>query len=98
MDTISKIDLSGGAGPKYRVLAGSIERAIHEGNLAPGDKMPTVRDLAFSLNITPGTVARAYQRLTEAGKLIAHVGRGTFVAGREAPAAPAEPPVIRPLP
>ena len=53
---------------------------IADGTLLPGEKLPPVRDLAWRLQITPGTVARAYTILTDAGLLEAGVGRGTFVA------------------
>lgn len=81
MDTISPDDISGFDGPKYRAVATSIRRAIHAGTMGPGDKLPPVRDLAWTLKITPGTVARAYTLLTDEGVLEAEVGRGTFVAG-----------------
>lgn len=65
---------------KYRALVDSITKGIAEGALEPGQKLPPVRDLAFRLNITPGTVARAYSILVEDGALVAGVGRGTYVA------------------
>jgi len=43
--------------------------------------MPPVRDLAWSLGITPGTVARAYKMAAEEGLVDTVVGRGTFVSG-----------------
>ncbi len=49
--------------------------------LKPGAKLPPVRELAYQLGITPGTVARAYQLATEEGLLEATVGKGTFVRG-----------------
>ena len=58
--------------------------------------MPPVRDLAWALKVTPGTVARAYQIATQEGLLQATVGRGTFVAARVPRLGPAEPsPVER---
>ncbi|MHC0052819.1 aminotransferase-like domain-containing protein [Actibacterium sp. D379-3] len=98
MDTILDVDLSDVDGPKYLALAEAIRSAIRAGRLAPGDKMPPVRDLAWQMKVTPGTVARAYQRLTDAGKLRAHVGRGTFVAEAEATPPAVLPVEIRPLP
>lgn len=80
MNTILNIDLSQGDTPKYQALSEAISGAVARGALAPGEKMPPVRELAWQLKVTPGTVARAYQRLTDAGVLNAHVGRGTFVA------------------
>ncbi len=79
MDTIStRFEATGG--PKYRAVAGAIRSAIDDGDLVAGAKLPPVRDLAWTLGITPGTVARAYTILTDEGALIAEVGRGTFVA------------------
>jgi DNA-binding transcriptional MocR family regulator len=70
------------AGPKYKRVADTIHSAIRSGDLRAGDKLPPVRELAWSLGITPGTVARAYTLLTHAGHVVAEVGRGTFVAER----------------
>lgn len=86
MDTISQ-RYDAQAGPKYQAVAGAIRRAIAEGAMGPGERLPPVRELAWSLALTPGTVARAYTVLTDEGALLAEVGRGTFVA--EARAAPA---------
>jgi len=74
------LDISNATGPKYRALAAAVEQAIEAKELKPNDKMPTVRDLAWQLKVTPGTVARAYQRLTDKGVLHARVGSGTFVS------------------
>jgi DNA-binding transcriptional MocR family regulator len=80
MNTIWFPDLSMASGPKYRALTKSIREAIVAGHLASGERLPPVRDLAWELKITPGTVARAYRWLVEDGVLQAAVGRGTFVA------------------
>lgn len=50
------------------------------GSLAPGDPVPSVRDLARQLRVNPATVARAYQRLTEAGVFAVRRGEGTYIA------------------
>ncbi|WP_425100538.1 PLP-dependent aminotransferase family protein [Tropicibacter sp. S64] len=87
MDTIlNRCDLNGG-GPKYRAVTLAIRDAIAAEDLGQGDRLPPVRDLAWKLGITPGTVARAYSILTDEGVLTAEVGRGTFVAGPIAPVA-----------
>jgi DNA-binding transcriptional MocR family regulator len=57
-----------------------IRDAVSGGALTQGTRLPPVRDLAWQLKITPGTVARAYTILTDEGLLNAEVGRGTFVA------------------
>lgn len=67
-------------GPKYKALAEAIRTAISDSTLKVQQKLPPVRDLAWDLKITPGTVARAYTLLTDEGVLEAAVGRGTFVA------------------
>ncbi len=80
MGTNWQPDLSSSAGPKYKALMQAIRAGIGDQSLTPGDKLPPVRDLAWRLGITPGTVARAYSGLTDDGTLVAEVGRGTFVA------------------
>jgi DNA-binding transcriptional MocR family regulator len=67
-------------GPKYLALSRALREAIRDGRLVPGAQLPTVRDLAWELKVTPGTVSRAYQIATQEGLLAATVGRGTFVA------------------
>ena len=81
MDTIWRPDLGQG-GPKYLALAQELRSAIRSGTLAEGAKLPPVRDLAWDIKVTPGTVARAYQIVTHEGLLQATVGRGTFVAAQ----------------
>ena len=73
-------DLSIYDGPKYLALTRSLREAIRRGELEEGTRLPPVRDLAWRLGMTPGTVARAYQIATQEGLLEAAVGRGTFVA------------------
>lgn len=85
MGTIWTPDLGGKAGPKYQRVADTIRSAVAEGHLRVGSKLPPVRELAYQLKITPGTVARAYTILTDEGVLQAEVGRGTFVADRQTP-------------
>ena len=87
MDTILRDRLDGGDGPKYRRIVEGIEAAIGAGELTPGDKLPPVRELAWTLGVTPGTVARAFTILGDAGWVTSEVGRGTFVATRRPGAA-----------
>lgn len=79
---------------KYKALAQAIREGIVSKQLSPGEKLPPVRDLAYKIGVTPGTVARAYALLTDEGRLVAGVGRGTFVAEVEA----RSPPPIQDLP
>ncbi|MEF3047776.1 aminotransferase-like domain-containing protein [Pseudotabrizicola sp. L79] len=75
-------DLSSAEGPKYLALMRALREAIRSGELAEGAQLPTVRELAWQMKVTPGTVARAYSLATQEGLLAATVGRGTFVASR----------------
>ncbi len=93
-DTIWRPDMSGAGKSKYKTLAQAIRDGIAAGDLAAGSKLPTVRDLAYRVGVTPGTVARAYGLLTDEGRLIAEVGRGTFVAGSARKERPLETPLI----
>ena len=67
--------------PAYRWLARRLTAAIEAGELAPGDRLPTHRDLAWKLGLSVQTVSRAYEELTRAGVIAGEVGRGTFVRG-----------------
>ncbi|MDP5216329.1 PLP-dependent aminotransferase family protein [Ruegeria sp. 2205SS24-7] len=80
MGTIWPDTLPREKGPKYKLVADTIRKSIEDKVLQPGAKLPPVRELAYQLSITPGTVARAYTILTDEGLLQAEVGRGTFVA------------------
>lgn len=81
-DTIWQPDLSpnGKTRAKYDRLAQAIRDGITDGQLATGAQLPPVRDLAYRVGVTPGTVARAYRILIDEKRLVAGVGRGTFVA------------------
>lgn len=52
---------------------------IESGELAPGDSLPTVRELADQLKVNFNTVARAYRVLDLEGWIVTRQGRGTFV-------------------
>ena len=62
-------------------LARSIEEAVRDGRLEPGDALPTVRGLAHARGLSPTTVASAYRTLRQRGLLVAEGRRGTRVSG-----------------
>lgn len=68
------------AAPIWRQIEEGMRRMISLGTLEPGALVPSVRELAQQLRVNPNTVARAYQRLTDAGVFAVRRGEGTFVA------------------
>lgn len=63
-------------------IAASIESGVRGAALAPGARLPTVRELARRLRVSPTTVAAAYQRLRLRGLLAGQGRRGTRVTHR----------------
>ncbi|MBR4223254.1 MAG: GntR family transcriptional regulator [Oscillospiraceae bacterium] len=60
----------------YTKIAGLAARQI----LSPGDKIPSVRELAKDLGVNPNTVSKAYLMLERDGLIYSVPGRGTFLA------------------
>ena len=52
---------------------------VAQGALAPGTRLPTVRQLATDLGLAANTVARAYRELEADGVVATYGRRGTFV-------------------
>src|ERR1700743_2138305 len=63
----------------------SLKARIDSRALAPGARLPSVRDLASTLNVSKSTVVEAYDRLVAEGAVVARRGSGFFVAGRTRP-------------
>ncbi len=72
----------------YEQVVAQVQEAVATGQLATGDRLPTVRQLADALDVAPGTVARAYAELERRGAVVTEGTRGTRVAPR-APVVPA---------
>ena len=68
--------------PIYLQLARVFQRRIEIGALKPGERLPTVRDLAVQARVNRNTAAKAIQHLEAEGWVRTHVGRGTFVDER----------------
>lgn len=68
--------------PKYLALADAINQAVSSGELRPGHRLPPQRQLADVLNVTTGTITRAYAEAERRGLLEARVGSGTYVRQR----------------
>lgn len=74
-----RIEASSGV-PIYRQIVGQIRTAVARGQLLPGEKLPTVREMSRILLVNPNTVARSYRDLEREGILVTRHGLGVFVA------------------
>ena len=66
--------------PIYRQLAAQIREGVARGQLQPGEKLPSVRELSRTLVVNPNTIARVYTELERDGVLHTRQGLGVFVA------------------
>ena len=66
--------------PPFEQLRAQLALMVSSGRLRPGSRVPTVRGLADTLQLSNGTVARAYRELEVQGVLIGRGRRGTFVS------------------
>ena len=67
------------ARPIYSQIIDGFREQISEGILKPGEKLPSVRDLAAELAINPNTIQRAYRELELQGWIATVPGKGCFV-------------------
>ena len=65
--------------PIYQQIVDEMSADIRGGHLPHGEKLPTVQEMADSLNVARGTVKRAYDELERQGLIEKIQGRGTFV-------------------
>ena len=64
----------------YLKIVEALRRRIYSGELKPGSRLPSIRQMSIEWNCAPGTVQRAYRRLTELGLVSSQVGQGSRVA------------------
>lgn len=69
----------GAESPPYDQIRMQIAGMIVDGDLKPGQKLPTVRQLAADLGLAVNTVARSYRELESDGVISTQGRRGTFV-------------------
>ncbi|MEO3386765.1 PLP-dependent aminotransferase family protein [Mesorhizobium sp. CAU 1741] len=81
--TIWRPDAASIRRPAYLSLADQIARAIHDGRLNDGTRLPTHRGMADDLGLSVQTVSRAYEELIRRGLVAGEIGRGTFVQTRK---------------
>ena len=72
--------------PFYEQVKAELRRLVVTGVLPPGEKLPSVRDLAGQLAINPNTIQRAYRELEQEGYICSVPGRGSFVRQGDAAA------------
>ena len=73
-----QIDRQSGV-PTYLQIAVQIKNLIAVGRLQPGERLPTIRQLAVDLGVNVNTVAHAYKGLNGEGVISTRPGRGSFV-------------------
>jgi GntR family transcriptional regulator len=66
--------------PIYEQIIEKIKENIIKGILKPGDKLPSVRELASLITINPNTISKAYNELERMNAIEVIRGKGTFVA------------------
>ena len=71
--------------PIYIQIMDNIRGQITAGILQPGDKLPSVRELAQQMSINPNTIQRAYREMEAEGLIQTIPGKGCFVCGAESP-------------
>jgi GntR family transcriptional regulator len=80
MPAVLTVDPRSGV-PIYVQIIEQVKRSVALGVLAPGEQLPTVKQLALDLTVNPNTVAKAYRELERDHVIETAVGRGSFVLG-----------------
>jgi GntR family transcriptional regulator len=81
--------------PPYLQIVRQVEHAVRLGLLRPGDRLPTVKEIAGELAVNPNTVLKAYRELDHRGLTEGKVGQGTFITSSVSAVAPAERKLLR---
>ena len=76
------------ARPIYSQIVEGFAQQIRCGILPPGEKLPSVRELAAELTINPNTIQRAYRELEAMGLIATVPGKGCFVCAQADPSHP----------
>ena len=72
--------------PIYRQLATQVQLAILSGDLKPGERLPSTRELARRFSIHPNTVSAGYRQLARDGWVEYRHGSGVYIQSEVAPA------------
>jgi GntR family transcriptional regulator len=74
--------------PLYLQIADRVRREVALGALLPGQRLPTIRELALLAKVNRNTAARAVQLLESEGLVRTRVGQGTFLEASRGPIDP----------
>jgi len=84
--------------PIFRQISDGLRRAILDGRLRPGQRIPSTRSLATDLGVSRLPVLSAYEQLLHEGYLVGRTGSGTFVSKSIPDDLLRTPAVARPAP
>ncbi len=79
----------------YRQLTNQVRQALRLGILAPGDQLPTVREVVVQIAVNPNTVLKAYRELEREGLAQGRPGQGTFILRSLTSGSPADQERLR---
>lgn len=69
--------------PIYIQLVDNLKKYIISGKVLPGDKLPSVRDLALMIKVNPNTIQRALSELEEIGLIYTERTNGKYVTNNK---------------
>ncbi|WP_404449564.1 GntR family transcriptional regulator [Sutcliffiella horikoshii] len=69
--------------PIYLQIIDRISKEIVRGELKPGDKLPSVREMAIQSGVNPNTIQRTYSEMERMEIVVTKRGQGTFVTEDE---------------
>ena len=71
--------------PIYEQVQEDLRQLVFSGALPPGERLPSVRELAGQLAINPNTIQRAYRELEQEGTIVSVPGKGSFACEQRGP-------------
>jgi GntR family transcriptional regulator len=84
-----------GGVPPYLQLVQQVKQALRLGWLEPGDKLPTVHEVAAGAAVNSNTVLKAYKELEREGLATGRPGQGTFIVKSLTQITPASSSALR---